>query len=49
MQGHLERKDENQECERLWSTSGRKPLDEGGMIHIKGRQLAGMEASACQE
>lgn len=45
MQEHLERKDENQERERLWSTSGRKLLDKEGMIHIKGGPQAGMEVS----
>lgn len=44
---HRERQDENQECERLWSTSGRKLFNKGGMIHIKGRQQAGKEASEC--
>lgn len=47
MQEHLERKDENQERERLWSTSGRKLLDKEGMIHIKGGPQAGMEDSEC--
>lgn len=47
MQEHLERKDENQERERLWSTSGRKLLDKEGMIHIKGGPQAGMEVSEC--
>lgn len=45
MQEHLERKDENQERERLWSTSGRKLLDKEGMIQIKGGPQAGMEVS----
>lgn len=47
MQGHLERKDENQENERLWRTSGRELFNKGGMIHIKGRQQTGKEASEC--
>lgn len=32
---------------RLWSTPGRKLFDKGGMIHIKGRQQTGKEASEC--